>query len=330
MKRIFLTGATGFVGSYIARHLLQANYEVVAIHRSQSKFSLVSDIYDRIEWIECDLKELDLIEDRLQDIDAVIHSGALVSFSPEDNDELMAVNVAATEELVNICLEHKVKRLVHLSSIAALGRYKGNHLIDEKAEWSDSPQNTPYAASKNLGERAVWRGAAEGLDTIILNPSLIIGPGDYINGTSAIIPKLLKGIPFYPIGSTGFVDVRDVARFAVASLTTEMSGERFIISAENNTYKAYLSLISKELAIKAPGIPLNKFLGALAWRGDYLRNKIFGNGRLFTKEMIHASSTDAKFSNKKSFMLSSKDYITLSHSIKNLVEQYKLTLNKLR
>lgn len=323
MTKVLVTGATGFVGSHICRQLLSRGYVVFATYRASSEFKLVEDIKDKITWHQCDLTETQKLEEIVTEVDTIIHSAAVVSFQPGDQELMHKVNVLATGELVDLALNNKIEKFVHLSSIAALGRASRKENIDESLDWVQSPQNTMYSISKNLGEREVWRSHAEGLNMIILNPSLIIGVGDYSKGTAAVIPKMAKGNSFYPLGSTGFVDVRDVARFAIAALESDISGERFIISGENQSYKYYLDLIATELNVKKPHRPVTKLLQALLWRLDWLKSTLFRSDRLVTKETLLASSSVNSFSNQKSRQLSSKPYISLEKSVGDLVKAYK-------
>ena len=315
MDKVFLTGATGFVGSYIARYLIRQGYTVYATKRPSSRLDLVSDIQDKIIWSDCDLQDIIDIEEIIQKVDNVIHCAAVVSFQPKDIDLMHLVNVIGTGDLVNLSLQHKIKRFVHISSIAALGRHKNDKQIDEEVEWQDSPYNTQYGISKQMSEREVWRGQAEGMNVCILNPSLILGAGFWDAGTSVLFQRAYKGNPFYTTGSTGAVDVRDVAKLAVLAMASDISGERFIISSENLSYRSMLSTIAKNLNKKEPKIKLNKALRTLLCRADALIAALSSRKRQATKETLEASSRQSRYLSDKSKKLFNYHYLPIDQTI---------------
>src|SRR5690554_7446074 len=135
----------------------------------------------------------------------------MVSFNPTDRKELMDVNVKGTTHIVNLCLEKKA-RLVFLSSVAALGEGKDTKFIDEKSKWEWHPKLSGYSISKFEAEREVWRGIAEGLDAVIVNPSVVIGVSHGRSESIRIFEQLEKDLNFFPSGSLGFVNVKDVAK----------------------------------------------------------------------------------------------------------------------
>lgn len=328
MPKVFLTGATGFIGSYIARQLLNKGYEVSAIKRKSSKLNLVHDIHEKIRWTEADLGDIMDMETLVSEADYIIHAAALVSFQPKDRMTMYYTNVVATHDLVNLALIHGTKKFIHISSIAALGKHKNNVMLDENVEWQDSPDNTSYAISKQMGEREVWRGIAEGLAVSILNPSLVLGAGDWGKGTPAMFSKMSKGNPFYPKGATGVVDVRDVAEIAVKALEYETEGEKYIVSAENVSYRHILNKIARGIDVKLPQFRLTTLIAGLIWRADAVLSLITRNPRMITKENLAAASRTASYNNSKSIETFKHNYRSIDETIQLSGELYRISRQK--
>lgn len=283
---------------------------------------LVRDIQNQINWSTCDLQDIFELEDIIQNVDSVIHSAAVVSFQPKDAELMHQVNVVGTRDIINLSLEHKISRFVHISSIAALGRHKNDKAIDEEVEWQDSPYNTLYGISKQMAEREVWRGQAEGLEVCILNPSLILGAGYWDTGSPALFEQMHKGNPFYPTGSTGIVDVRDVAHLAILAMASDISGQRYIISSENISYRSILDNIATALHQKKPKIKLTKALIALLWRADAFLSLLSNRKRLATKETLASSSRNAQYIADKSIKTFNYSYITSNQTISQSCASY--------
>jgi len=221
-KITFVTGGTGFVGAYLLRYLVQEGVRVRALRRADSPMDLVAEIADKVEWVEGDILDVPFLETAMEGVDNVYHCAATVSFDPRDREHMMKVNIEGTANIVNICLSLNIRRLLHVSSIAALGREADTPHVNEAAKWSDSPLNSNYAISKFKAECEVWRGMAEGLDVVVVNPSVIVGSGYWEKGSSALFKTIGKGMKYYPAGGTGFVDVRDVARASIGLMNSDI------------------------------------------------------------------------------------------------------------
>jgi nucleoside-diphosphate-sugar epimerase len=207
---ILITGATGFVGSYTARLLVQQGYtQVHALRRPSSQFTLLGAVADKITWHEAELEDYFSLEAALAGIDTVIHCAALVSFAPRDKENLLSINRKGTQYLVDAALYQKVRRLVHVSSVAALGRNNHGHLISESSKWEEGPLVSNYSRSKFLAELEVWRGQEEGLSVAAVYPSIILGAGHWSKNTTKMFAYAQQSPTYYPAGSTGIVDVRD-------------------------------------------------------------------------------------------------------------------------
>ena len=300
MKKItFITGGTGFVGAYLLRYLVQADARVRALRRADSPMDLVKDIEDKVEWVEGDILDVPLLETAMDGVDNVYHCAAVVSFDPRDRKHMMKVNVEGTANVVNLCLALNIRRLLHVSSIAALGREADTPDVDETAKWSNSGLNSSYAISKFKAECEVWRGMAEGLDVIVVNPSMIIGSGFWEKGSTALFKTIGKGMKHYPAGGTGFVDVRDVARASVALMNSDISGERFILNGENMSWRDFMTLTATQLKVPAPthliqGLPLEIF-----WRLEWLRSRLLGTKPVLTRESVRATMHTFFYNNTK-------------------------------
>ncbi len=322
-KKIFITGGTGFLGSYIIRYLLRDQaYTIRALKRKNSPMDLVEQIRDQVEWIEGDLLDPVSLEDAMQDIDEVFHCGALVAFDPKDFSRMHRINQEGTANLVNIALNLGIKRLIHVSSIAALGRYKHIVHYDEKTKWDRSRLNSQYAISKYMAEQEVWRGIAEGLNAAIVNPSVIIGSGIWGVGTTSFFEQVWKGLQFYPAGGSGFVDVRDVAKFTVQLMKSNITNERFVLNAENWTYQQLFAEIATIFNKKPPSIKTNNLMNGIAWRGDWLLSKIMGKPRLITKEITTHISRTYTYGNEKSISAFNFNYTPTTQTLRETCQQF--------
>jgi nucleoside-diphosphate-sugar epimerase len=322
-KTIFITGGTGFVGSYIIRYLLRDyDYKIRVLKRKNSPMDLVQEVKDKVEWIEGDLLDTVSLEDAMQDVDEVYHCGALISFEPKHFKKMHRINEEGTANVVNIALDLGVKKLIHLSSIAALGRYKHISHYDENTKWDRSHLNSQYAISKHMAEQEVWRGIAEGLNAVIVNPSVIIGSGIWGSGTTTFFEQVWKGLRFYPGGATGFVDVRDVANFSVQLMESDISKERFVLNSENWAYRELFTEIAKAFDKNPPSIKTNGLMNAAAWRGDWLLSKITGKNRLITKEIITHISQKYTYGSSKSKSVLDFNYIPTLQTLAETCLQY--------
>jgi len=250
MKKVLLTGATGFVGSYIARQLLSKGYDLQATYRATSSFSLVEDIKDKVRWLEIDLSTKELDKEQVKGIDAIIHSAALISFDSREDMRRQAINVDVTKNLVDLAIDSEIKKFIYISSIAALGRPSNRDTIDESCYWDGLGNH--YGYTKHLGEMEVRRGEAEGLNVSIVNPGLIIGAGHNKQGSSSLIQQIDRGMPFCTKGSTGVVDVRDIAHAVSELLEYEGFHTQFLLTGKNISYKELMSAIADAMDKNRP------------------------------------------------------------------------------
>ncbi|HLP96067.1 MAG TPA: SDR family NAD(P)-dependent oxidoreductase [Saprospiraceae bacterium] len=319
---VLVTGATGFVGSYLLRLLLKKGWKVRALRRKNSQMALVADIADRVEWREADVTDMGALEDAFEGVTHVCHCAALVSFHPKDADKMMKINVEGTANIVNLCLDFGVKRLVHVSSIAALGRTPKRKHLDETSKWVESPHNSRYAISKFRAEMEVQRGVAEGLSAAMVNPSVVVGSKDWEEGMSGFFKKIDQGLKFCPSGGSGFVDVRDVVRFMVHLLESEYNGERYILNVDNLSHRDFFRMIADELGVKPPPVTVGPFLAEVAWRVEWLKEKILGATPMVTRESARASVTHYTYGNEKSLSVFGFTYTPFPKTVHEVAQQY--------
>lgn len=322
-KKIFVTGGTGFVGSYLLRYLVQKGYKHIrALKRPSSKMDLVESIQAKIEWVEGDILDLPFLEEVMIGIDQVYHCAAMISFDPNDAAKMLQINEMGTENIVNTCLFLKVEKLIYISSIAAVGKEKYGKIITEKTAWQKDKTTSNYAYSKYAAEMQVWRGIAEGLAAVILNPSVILGSGFWDQGSTEIFKLYGKGFPFYSNGSNGFVDVRDVAQLAILAMESTISEQRFIINGANLPFRAVFNLISKKAKVKAPIWKITPLLAGIAWRLMWLLSKITDTSPTLTKESVQSALGKHQYSNQKSIATFEFTYTPIEQTITETVEQF--------
>lgn len=320
--KILVTGATGFVGAYLVRWLLQKGYKVRGIKRATSNFDLLGDAKDKLEWVNTDITDVVGLEEAFEGITHVFHCAASISFHPRDVSLMHKTNVDGTANIVNLCLDYKIAKLIHVSSIAALGRSKDRLDLDEKCQWVESRDNSSYALSKHLAEQEVWRGVAEGLSAIIVSPSVIVGSRSWDDGMAGFFKKIDSGLKFCPTGRSGFVDVRDVVIFMERMLHHEATNQRYILNAVNITHQAFFKMIATSINTTPPGIMVGPFLAEVAWRVEWLKEKLFGIPPMATKESARASVTHFNYHNDKSRSVQGFSYRPFEQTIQDTAQQY--------
>jgi len=296
---ILVTGATGFLGAVLARQLAAQNIPVKCIKRDASVIPEILRPYTTlIEWHEADILDTATLGEAFEGITQVYHCAAWVSFKQADKEPMIHTNVNGTANLVNLCLEHEA-RLVHVSSIAAIGQAKTGQLITEKNYLEETSANNIYAISKLESEMEVWRGIAEGLDAVIVNPSLIIGPTAGTEGSGKLFETVRRGLKYYTRGSCGLVDVEDVARCMILLMNSDISAERYIVNAENWTYKALADAIASCFYQKKPTTEAKPWMLELAWRSALVLATLTGKDSALDKISARAASVEQNYDNSK-------------------------------
>jgi len=303
---ILVTGSTGLVGMHLLLSLTQKGESIRALYRSDTKkaevisffaFAKAESQLHLIHWVQADITEIPGLTVAFKNITHVYHCAALISFDPYRFKELTKTNIEGTANVVNLCLANSIKKLVYVSSIATLAKTP-NMPITEDNFWDPDAQNSVYALTKNGAEMEVWRGTQEGLDAVILNPGIIIGEGNYQNGSGKFFNHILQGNSFYPTGGSALIDVKDLIMIMEKAMTMTLSQERYITISHNITYRELLEAIGVALDKKPPSIAINSnFLYVLNVL-DTLRGLITRK-RKITKIGYKSLQTKTSYSNKK-------------------------------
>lgn len=335
---ILVTGATGLLGSHVVIELLQRGKKVRALKRAGSDVASVEkifshyghsihDLFKNINWVEGDVTDFFSLLDALENVEYVYHCAAHISFGSGDEKLLMKINAEGTANLVNACLEintnlqnsenRQIKKLCHVSSVAALGRADNDKIISEENKWKVSNNNSAYAVSKYCAEREVWRGTEEGLDAIIVNPCIIIGPGNSEKSSGRMIESVWNGLKFYTKGGNAFIDVRDVAKIMVQLTESDVKNERFILSSENLKFKNVFEMIAASLKKPAPFIQASALLSGLAWRAEYIKSLFSGTKPFITRETAMTGQQHNYYNNEKIKNKLKNEFIPVREAIEN-------------
>lgn len=334
MQPVLVTGATGFLGSHLVCALLQKGYVVQALKRPQSslnEFTFISGLYfghdqslvvKNLQWLEGDITDYDSIADHILKDQLVFHCAALVSFYKVDRENLYRTNVIGTENVVNACLYNGCKKLIYASSTAAVGKAERDLVTNETHQWDEKDQPTNYSVSKYYAELEVWRGVEEGLEAVIVNPPMIIGPCDWKKSTGRFFINGSKNFPFYTSGSNAFVYVKDVANAMIQLAESNITAERFLLVSENLKLRDFMNTISDAFGKKRPFIKVSSILTQLAWRWYSLASLVTGAEGLITKESAASSLKTIEYSNLKIRKAMNINFTPISQAVKETVRSY--------
>ena len=296
--KILVTGGSGLVGKELIAQLLAKGQKVIAIYNKTALPDFNSPLLQQFHCNILDVVGLEEIMEQ-QNIGQVYHCAAIVTFNPSRIRELFKINVEGTANVVNAAVNAGVKKLVHVSSVAALGRIRENETVNETMKWTEETSNSNYGQSKYLGELEVWRGIGEGLPAVIVNPVIILGDGNWDAGSSKIFKSVYDEFPWYSEGVTGFADVRDVAKAMIALMESNISSERFIISAENKSYRELFTLIAKAFNKKPPHKMVTAGLAKIVWRTEAIKSWFTNKDPLVTKETVETALAMVYYDNSK-------------------------------
>jgi nucleoside-diphosphate-sugar epimerase len=328
-----ITGATGLVGAHVALQLLQQNKSVVAIKRQGSDilktkklFSYYTSdadiLFNKIKWVDADVCDIYSLLDALVGIETVYHCAGFVSFNSKDNKQIHRINSEGTANMVNACLEKNIKALCHVSSIATLQNPDITKNIDESVYWKSSPSASDYAISKYNGEREVWRGTEEGLNAVIVNPGIILGPGFWHQSSGKLIETCYNGNLFYTNGSSATIDARDVASCMIQLTEKKEFSKRFVLIENNYSFKEILSQVHIALGKKEPSIEAGKFLLTLGKWIDKIRAFITSKEQLITNETINACIDNNSYNNSRVKETLSYQFISLQNTVQFACDAY--------
>mgnify|MGYP000264917056 CR=1 FL=1 len=307
---ILVTGGTGLVGAHLLYKLVSEKQSVRAIYRKESKISNTRNVFScynknyktlfqTIEWVKADLLDVPALSEAFIDITRVYHCAAFVSFEPDKYKLLRKTNIEGTANIVNLSISNAIEKLCYVSSIATLGNTLNNSPISEDTEWNPEEDNSMYAITKYGAEMEVWRGTQEGLDAVIINPGVILGAGIWHFGTGNLFKKAHKGFKYFTSGTVGLVAVDDVISIMVALMHSQIKNERFVLVAENWTYKCFLENLANAVHAKPPKKQASKKLLNFVWKLDWLKHKITGKRRQLTKYLAKSLITETYYKSDK-------------------------------
>lgn len=293
---ILVTGGAGLLGAELITQLLSLGKKVRAIYHTTPLHQFNDQ---QIEKFECDILDVIGLEEAMAGIEQVYHCAAVISFNASKRNKMFKINIEGTANVVNAALEAGIKKMVHVSSVAALGRIRENEPVNENMNWTEETSNSKYGQSKYLGELEVWRGIGEGLDAVIVNPVVILGNGNWNEGSLKMFRSVYNEFPWYTDGVTGFVDVRDLAGAMILLMESNYSAQRFIISAENRSFGDVFTLIAKAFNKKPPHKKVTPFIAKTVWRIEALKKLFTGREPLVTKETAGTAMAKVYFNNSK-------------------------------
>jgi nucleoside-diphosphate-sugar epimerase len=335
---IFVTGGTGLLGSHLLVELTQRNSSITAIYRNKKKIDVVKHVfkyylkeefekyYSRIKWESCDILDVPRLEELIDGHEEVYHCAAVVSFKRKDFNKLMKINRLGTANMINLSLAKQVKKFCYVSSTAAVGNkdIKENELVSESGKWILTDDTSGYSISKHSAEKEVWRGAEEGLNIVIVNPSIIIGAGNWNDSSLVIFNTIYKGLNFYSPGSNAFVDARDVAKIMVTLMDQNIFGERYLCIGENASFYDVFCEIASKLGKKKPKYKVSKLLMGITWRLSVFWAAITFSSPTITKSSASSAFNKIKFDNKKIVEKIGFKFNRLNYMVENAIEgRYK-------
>lgn len=341
---IFVTGGTGLVGAHLLYELTSKGKKVKALKRKNSNlhqvlktFSYYSEspkeLFNRIEWVEGDILDYFELEKLLEEVTEIYHCAAIVSFNPNDRKNMIASNVEGTSNLVNAAIENGVKKICHVSSVAALGRLDDQQPITEETNWVPSKKISGYSESKFFSEVEIWRGIQEGLDAVIVNPSIILGPANWETGSAKMFKTVWDGLKFYTKGITGFVDVKDVAKTMVLLMDDSnfelCKNQRYLLNAENLSYQEVFYQIADALGKPRPKIHTTRFMLELGWRAAKITSSITRKPPLISREIVASSKAVNNFDGSKITRQLNFKYLPISESIRQTASFLKRDMQNL-
>ena len=331
---ILVTGGTGIVGAHLLLKCVKQNSKVVATYRREEGLKKIKTLFEKqspdylkyfktIEWIKAPLNDLTLLNNAFKNIDYVYHCAAKVTLADSNAEKLMKSNAEGTANIVNASIKHKIKKLVYVSSIAAIGAEKYITTVDEDSSWNSDQNHTAYAYSKYGAELEVWRGSKEGLNVVIVNPGIILAGELWERSTASLFRDVAKGIRFYPTGSAAVVAVEDVVNVLMKLMKSDVLNERFILVAENISQKELLSKIATSIGIKPPNIPLRKWFLYFAFVFEKIFKIIGIKNNFLSIALIEILTSNQKYEGSKICGAINFHYTNIDETIKRIGTSYR-------
>jgi nucleoside-diphosphate-sugar epimerase len=307
-----VTGGTGLIGSHLLLELALQKRPIRAIKREGSDLGTVKQVFQYyrpeegmalfsgIEWVDADLNDLFALSDAVEGAERVFHGAGLVSYDPRDREKLLEINAEGTKNLVELARREGVRAFGHVSSTSALGRPRAGEPVDESAKWRVDAKNSDYSVSKYMAEREVRRAREEGLPVVIVNPCIVIGPGDMGRSSGTLIQGVAEGNPFYPPGANAFIDARDVAEALLHLVDSmEQEGERFALIGEHRSFRNVMERIAEAIGQSPPNIEAGRFLLEGAWRSEAFLRGLTGRTPRISKTTARNGLKKMRYSSEK-------------------------------
>jgi dihydroflavonol-4-reductase len=270
--KVLVTGATGFLGGWLVRRLLDEGHDVRIIKRPRSNLDDIEGL--PLEIMPGDVTDLASLVEACRGVDSVFNLAGLIAYSKSQRQAMEKINVTGTANMIRACHENQVRRMVHLSSVVAVGAsFDGRVPLDENSAYNVGHLDLGYFETKHKSEILVRKAVADGkIDAVMINPSTIYGRADSKKGSRKTQLKVAQGkFPIYPPGGVNIVAVEDVIDCIVAAWKTGRKGERYIISNENLLIKDAFEMIAQAAGVKPPRIGLPKSaIFAIGKVGDLL------------------------------------------------------------
>lgn len=334
---ILVTGGTGLVGAHLLFELAKNNETVKAIVRNRDKIKLVENVFsyytdkpkdliNKIVWIDGDVLDLESLENAFVGVDKVYHCAAMVAIGGKQTEDIIDVNVTGTANVVNLCLNNSIEKICHVSSIAALGGSLNGELINENSKWTSSKNHSAYSISKFKSEMEIWRGIQEGLNAVIVNPSVIIGPGFWNSGSGSLFSKAAKGMKYFTNGTTGFVDVLDVVGSMINLMNSEVSSERYVLNSENISYKILFDLIAESMNVAKPKREATLNILKVVSFLDSIASSLGLKKQEITKDVVRSSVSESRYSSEKIKNELGMEFIPIESSINRIAGLFKKDL----
>lgn len=328
---ILVTGGTGLLGSHLLFRLSDEGKPIRAIFRDRARIDRVKDLFtyydpengadrfSKIEWVEGDILDIPSLEEAVIGIRHVYHCAGFVSFAEKHFQKLIKINREGTANIVNVCLAHGVEKLCHVSSTAALGAESGN-AVTENIKWKQSPETSGYSLSKYSAEKEVWRGVEEGLDAVIVNPSVIFGAGSWDESSLAIFRTVVNDLRFYTSGANAFVDARDVVEIMVRLMNSDVKNERFLCTGTNCSFRDMTTMIAKQLGKNPPSISAPRWLMGIAWRISWITAKLRGKNPVVTRASARTAYTITSYDPSKVLKELGMEFRSLQDTVANTIK----------
>jgi dihydroflavonol-4-reductase len=252
--KVLVTGATGFLGGWLVRRLAQDGLDVRIIKRPKTSLDELADL-QKLEVFPGDVTDLESLQKATKDVDSVFHLAGLIAYTRAQRAAMENVNVQGTANVLQACAENSVRRLLHLSSVTAIGAsFDGRQPLNENSPYNLEKLNLGYFETKRKAEELVRKATQAGrVDAVIINPSTIYGPGDAKKGSRSTQLKVARGkFPFYTSGGVNVVSIEDAVHCIVEGWRVGRTGERYIVAGQNLTIKELFEVIASEAGVQAP------------------------------------------------------------------------------